>query len=75
MSDFSLSDGERHHPLWAKLSAHFTERLRELRGKNDGALNEMETATIRGQIKCLKGILALGDEPPKMDGSIIGARF
>ena len=73
MSDFALTDGERHHPLWTRLSAHLTERLRELRGRNDGPLNEIETATLRGQINCLKGIIALGDDPP-IDGYGIGTR-
>ena len=73
MSDFALTDGERHHPLWTRLSAHLTERLRELRGRNDGPLNELETATLRGQINCLKGIIALGDDPPT-DGYGIGTR-
>ena len=73
MSDFALTDGERHHPLWTRLSAHLTERLRELRGRNDGPLNELETATLRGQINCLKGLIALGDDPPS-DGYGIGTR-
>lgn len=73
MSDFALTDGERHHPLWTRLSAHLTERLRELRGRNDGPLNELETATLRGQINCLKGLIALGDDPP-IDGYGIGTR-
>ena len=73
MSDFALTDGERHHPLWTRLSAHLTERLRDLRGRNDGPLNELETATLRGQINCLKGIIALGDDPPT-DGYGIGTR-
>ena len=73
MSDFALTDGERHHPLWTRHSAHLTERLRELRGRNDGPLNELETATLRGQINCLKGLIALGDDPP-IDGYGIGTR-
>ena len=73
MSDFALTDGERHHPLWTRLSAHLTERLRELRGRNDGPLNEIETATLRGQINTLKGIIALGDGPPS-DGYSAGPR-
>ena len=73
MSDFALTDGERHHPFWTRLSAHLTERLRELRGRNDGPLNELETATLRGQINCLKGLIALGDDPP-IDGYGIGTR-
>lgn len=62
--EFALTEGERHHQLWQRLSAHFEARLRELRGKNDGPLNEIETATLRGQINLLKAIIRLGDEPP-----------
>lgn len=64
-NDFALTDGERHHPLWVRISAHLQTRLLQLRGKNDGALSEMETAALRGQIACLKSLMALGDEPPK----------
>jgi len=64
-NDFVLSDGERHHPLWVRLSAHLTMRLAQLRGKNDGPLTENETATLRGQIAALKAIINLGDEPPR----------
>ncbi len=64
---FALTDGERHHPLWIRLSAHLAEKLGRLRGKNDGPLTEAETLTLRGQIQCLKGIIALGLEPP-IDG-------
>lgn len=41
-----------------------TEKLREARGRNDGPLSEMETAMLRGQIKTLKGLIELGDDPP-----------
>jgi hypothetical protein len=67
VSSFLLSDGERSHPLWVRLRAHLESRLALLRAKNDGALTEYETATLRGQIKCLKGLIALGDNPP-IDG-------
>ncbi len=67
-SPFTLTDGERHHPLWVRLSAHLSERLAQLRGKNDGPMTQDETLTLRGQIQCLKGIIALGNEPPLIDG-------
>jgi hypothetical protein len=62
---FALTEGERHHPLWLRLSAHLTEKLARLRSRNDGALSEQETATIRGEINCVKRFIALGDEPPQ----------
>lgn len=67
-SGFELTDGERHHPLWTRLSAHLSEKLAQLRVKNDGALTEQETATLRGEINCLKRVIALGHEPPRIDG-------
>ena len=66
-ADFRLTDGERHHPLWAKLSAHFAAHLHDLRGKNDDPnLTEAQTAAFRGQIACLKWVIALGNEPPQL---------
>lgn len=64
---FELSDGERRNQLWLKLKAHFEESLRVLRCKNDELLSADETAAIRGQIKCLRGIIRLGDDPPLTD--------
>lgn len=65
---FTLTDGERTHPLWKKLSDHFEDRLRDARGRNDGALSKKETARVRGQIGLLKSLIALGDTPPIIDG-------
>jgi hypothetical protein len=65
---FALSEGERAHPLWKRLEAHFRKRLSDKRGKNDGPLSYEETLTLRGHIECLKGILQLGEEPPQ-DGN------
>lgn len=67
-NDFTLTDGERHSPVWVRLSAHLNTRLAQLRGKNDGTMPPDETAKIRGQISTLKEVIALGDEPPKLDG-------
>lgn len=64
-NDFILSEGERHHPLWVRLSAHLSAKLTQARGKNDGALTQEETARLRGRISALKDLLALGDEPPR----------
>ena len=62
---FALTEGEKHHPLWVRLRAHFTDRLAQARVRNDRPdLREWETATLRGQIKELKAIIALGDDRP-----------
>ena len=62
---FMLSDGERHHPLWLRLSAHLKQKLEIARAQNDNPkLPESETAALRGQISTLKSLIALGDTPP-----------
>lgn len=63
--EFELTEGERSHPLWARLKNHLLAKLAETRGKNDDeSLDALGTAQLRGQIKCLKGLIALGDERP-----------
>jgi hypothetical protein len=47
-----------------KIEKHLTERLGILRAKNDGALDETQTATIRGQIAEVKGLLGHGAKMP-----------
>ena len=59
----TLSDYERHHALWKKISDHLAEQVRVLRAKNDGDLDPIETARLRGRISAYKEIIALGDEP------------
>lgn len=59
----TLSDFERHHALWKKISDHLTEQVRVARAKNDGDLDPIETARLRGRISAFKEIIALGDEP------------
>lgn len=60
---FILTDGERHHPLWLKLEAHLQARTAILRAKNDGPLDALQTATIRGQITEVKALLSYGAAP------------
>jgi hypothetical protein len=54
--------------MWRRLRGHLEDKLGELRGQNDGELDQFQTAKLRGRIECLKGIIALGDEPPLIDG-------
>lgn len=61
---FQLDDGERRHVLWQRLKGHLEQRLARKRAENDKPLDEQQTARIRGHIECLKGLIALGDEPP-----------
>lgn len=58
-----LTPAERQDPLWRKLAQILREQLAELRAKNDAPdLGERETAVLRGRIKQVKAILALGEE-------------
>lgn len=66
---FSLSEDDRHNPLWLRLRSHLTEELDAARGRNDRPLSETETAAIRGEIRTLKRIVALGDDRPELTGN------
>ncbi len=63
--DFFLSKEERESPVWQSLKARLEKKLTSLREKNDDQkLTDMQTATLRGHIDCLKAVIALGNEPP-----------
>lgn len=62
---FALSAGDLNSSLWTRLRDHMEQRLQDLRGRNDGPLDQTETARVRGQIQAYKDILALAEfEPP-----------
>jgi hypothetical protein len=65
MTDFQLTDGERAHPLWQRLKAHWTNQLALARARNDNAaLTEAQTAELRGRIAAHKSNLGLGEPRP-----------
>lgn len=57
-----LNKSEREDPLWLKIEAHLKEWLDTARRKNDGALDPIQTANLRGEIKTLKRVLSLSEE-------------
>lgn len=62
-----LSDDERTSPVWLSIKAKLEKKLEELRLQNDNPkLTDVETATLRGHLKCLKSVISLGDKPPEM---------
>jgi hypothetical protein len=61
---FEMTTSEKSHPLWLRLKGHFEDQLRALRLKNDRPQTEPETAMLRGHIKCLRAVLALGEDRP-----------
>jgi hypothetical protein len=48
-----------------RLKAHFETNYKILRARNDSALTEIETATLRGHIQFFKAAIALGDDRPQ----------
>lgn len=66
---FALTQADRQSQVWLKLAEHLEQKLKNLRGKNDGEdLDQIQTAHIRGQIKLAKGLLDLGKDEPPFDG-------
>lgn len=59
---------ERDSALWQKLTQHYMQRLTTLRARNDGALTETETATVRGRIAEVKAFLDLADPDNETSG-------
>lgn len=55
-----LTPSEVNTPVWHKLERYLRRRLEAARERNDGPLTADETAAVRGEIKALKGLLALG---------------
>ena len=56
-----LDQSDVQSQAWIKVKAHLTERLQDHRIKNDGRLNEIETATVRGRIAEILYALSLSD--------------
>jgi len=55
---------EPKSPTWKAVEAYANERLNRLRLQNDSAaLDQVETANIRGRIAALKELLALTQAP------------
>lgn len=68
MERLILNAAEAQSPLWVKIKAHLEARLDSARLKNDGDLDEVETAKLRGRITELKSFLALDKPPPILTG-------
>lgn len=55
-----LSLSDINSPLWATIKAHYENRLRELRGQNDGPMEEGARNIKIGQISEVKRLLEAG---------------
>ena len=82
--DFYLTDEERTSATWQSVQAHLERMLAKKRIENDNPkLTDVETATLRGHIDCLKAMLALGRTPPPLTATVarpgprpdLGARY
>lgn len=62
MTDFELTPHDRASSLWLRLATHLSDRLADARRRNDAPLSDIETAMLRGEIKSLRRLLALGDD-------------
>ena len=53
---------------WARLREYLEAELARLRARNDDNLSDLETASLRGEIRRIKTLLALdkrpGNQPP-----------
>lgn len=61
---FQLTDSDKAQPLWHRLKTYLEQRLDTARKRNDAPLTEAETATLRGEIRCLRQLIMLGDDRP-----------
>lgn len=68
----TLTDFETQSALWQRIEKHLEERLSILRERNDGGLEQVETARIRGSIGMIKEILAWAKPAPQINGDSYG---
>ena len=59
----TLEPHEIQSALWVKLKTELEARIELQRKRNDGDLNEIETARLRGIIFAYKNLLALAEPP------------
>ena len=57
-----LTEGEKNSTLWQRIETHLKDKLEECRAKNDGDLDKIQTAKMRGRIQTYRDLLALGKE-------------
>jgi len=61
-----LNFEERNSGLWNRIKEHAQQQIDLLRRKNDGALDEVTTASVRGRIAAYKELVALEEAPPEV---------
>jgi hypothetical protein len=68
VTDFELSESDKAQGLWLRLKAHMEEQLDDLRKRNDALQPEHYTASIRGEIRAIKRLIALDADRPDLTG-------
>jgi hypothetical protein len=63
---FALTEVEKNSQVWFRIAAYLTEQLRIARARNDFAQPEQDTWLLRGDIRRLKSLLALGEDRPNI---------
>lgn len=58
-----LNQYEAETALWKKIEQEMTARLDVLRQRNDGQLDHLETARLRGSIAMVKEVLSWPAQP------------
>ena len=66
MGSVKLDYQDKHSVTWKKVVEFAEERISQLRAKNDGMLDELTTANIRGRIAAYKELVALEEAPPQL---------
>lgn len=65
LEEFELTAGEKASPVWIRLTTYLQAELDLARARNDSPkLSEHDTATLRGDIKRLKALIALNEDRP-----------
>ena len=59
-----LDHNDLRSSTWGKLRRHIQARIESLRKSNDNDQSPTDTAALRGQIRALTNLLALGDPDP-----------
>lgn len=63
----ALTQEEKRSQIFLKLMDHWNKRLKTYRLQNDGDKDDKSTANLRGRIAELKAMIALADDPRKID--------
>ena len=63
----TLTDSDRHNPLWKRMVDHCEARITELQNKLSGDMPEEESWKYRGRIAELRAILERNNQPVEIE--------